>query len=89
MSSVLGRSYDKLARIDTRNDSQMIFYDQVIPGSSLVGYVNADHWALVVPIARQHDTIAALFVTQNAYPREALTEALLRFIEEDLAAAGR
>ena len=51
-----------------------------------VTFVNADHWALVVPIARQHDTIASLFVTQNAYPREALTEALLRFIEEDLAA---
>jgi len=85
ISSILTRSYDKLARIDGRNDSQMIFYDQIIPGSSLVGFVNADHWALVVPIARQHDTIASLFVTQNAYPREAMTEALLRFIEEDLA----
>ena len=29
-----------------------------------------------------------MFVTQNAYPREALLEALLRFVEEDLAAAG-
>ena len=89
MSSILKGSYDKLARIDGRNDSQMIFYDQVIPGSALVGYVNADHWALVVPIARQHDTIGSLFVTQNAYPREALSEALLRFIEEDLAGNGR
>ena len=84
ISSILTRSYDRLARIDGRNDSQMIFYDQVIPGSGLVGYVNADHWALVVPIARQHDLIASMFVTQNAYPREALTEALLRFVEEDL-----
>ena len=63
----------------------MIFYDQVIPGSTLVGYLNADHWALAVPINRTHDTIASLFVTQNAYPREALLEALLRFVEEDLA----
>jgi hypothetical protein len=86
ISSILTGSYDKLARIDPRNDSQMIFYDQIIPGSSLVGFINADHWALVVPIARQHDTIASLFVTQNAYPREAMTEALLRFLEEDLAA---
>jgi hypothetical protein len=38
-----------------------------------------------VPISRSHSTIASLFVTQNAYPREALLEALLRFIEEDLA----
>jgi hypothetical protein len=26
-----------------------------------------------------------MFVTQNAYPREALLEAVLRFVEEDLA----
>jgi hypothetical protein len=32
----------------------VIFYDQVVPGSALVGYVNADHWALAVPIARTH-----------------------------------
>ena len=28
-----------------------------------------------------------MFVTQNAYPREALAEALLRSVEEDLPAA--
>lgn len=85
ISSILKRSYDKLSRIDARNDSQMIFYDQIVPGSTLMGYVNADHWALAVPIARTHTIIGSLFVTQNAYPREALTEALLRFVEEDLA----
>ena len=85
ISSVLKSSYRKLARIDPRNDSQVIFYDQVIPGSDLMAYVNADHWALVVPIARSHATIGAMFVTQNAYPREALLEAVLRFVEEDLS----
>lgn len=89
ISSILRGSADKLSRIDGRNDSQVIFYDQVIPGSTLVGYVNADHWAVVVPIARAHETIGSLFVTQNAYPREALLEAVLRFVEEDLAARGK
>ncbi|HZZ11494.1 MAG TPA: hypothetical protein VFE79_12465 [Paraburkholderia sp.] len=88
ISSILKSSYDKLSQIDARNDSQVIFYDQLVPGSALLGYVNADHWALAVPIARTHDTIGSLFVTQNAYPREALTEAILRFLEEDLAASG-
>ncbi len=82
ISSILKSSYDKLSRVDPRNDSQVIFYDQVIPGSTLLGYVNADHWALAVPVARTHPTIGALFVTQNAYPREALMEAILRFVEE-------
>ena len=85
ISAVLKSSYRKLARVDARNDGQLIFYDQVIPGSRLLAYVNADHWALAVPIARSHATIGAVFVTQNGYPREALTEALLRFIEEDLS----
>lgn len=89
ISSILTSSYDKLARIDARNDSQVIFYDQIVPGSTLLGYVNADHWALAVPIARTHATIGSLFVTQNAYPREALVEALLRFVEEDLTVSAR
>ncbi len=84
ISSILKSSYDKLARVDSRNDSQVIFYDQVVPGSTLLAYVNADHWALAVPIARTHPTIGALLVTKNAYPREALAEAILRFVEEDL-----
>jgi hypothetical protein len=89
ISSILRGSADKLSRVDGRNDSQMIFYDEIVPGSTLLGYVNADHWAVALPIARSHDTIASLFVTENAYPREALLEAVLRFVEEDLAARGK
>ena len=85
ISSILQSSYDKLSRVDARNDSQIIFYDQVIPGSSLIGYVNADHWALAVPVSRTHETIGSIFVDQNNYPREALLEAVLRFVEEDLS----
>lgn len=84
ISSVLKGSYDKLSRVDARNDSQLLFYDQVIPGSTLVGYVNADHWALTVPIARSHAMLGSTLVNRNDYPREALLEALLRFIEEDM-----
>ena len=84
ISRVLQSSYRKLAAIDGRNDSQVIFYDEVIPGSTLMGYLNADHWAVAVPVARSHKTVGDLFITENAYPREALLEALLRFIEEDL-----
>ena len=89
ISSILESSYDKLSQIDSRNDSQLLFYDQLIPGSSLIGYVNADHWALVVPVARTHSTIGSVFVDQNDYPREALLEAILRFVEEELSASSR
>lgn len=84
ISSILESSYDKLSQIDSRNDSQLLFYDQLIPGGALIGYLNADHWAVVVPVARTHSTIGSMFVDQNNYPREALLEAVLRFVEEDL-----
>jgi hypothetical protein len=89
ISGVLRRSAEKMARIDGRNDSQVLYYDQVIPGSTLLGYVNADHWAIALPIARAHATIGSLFVTRNDYPREALMEAILRYLDEDLARPGK
>lgn len=73
-----------MSQVDSRNDSQMIFYDQLIPGSVLLGYVNADHWAVAIPINRNHPFIASHFVDKNAFPREVLAEALVRFLEEDL-----
>ena len=89
ISRVLSAGYTKLSRVDARNDSQMLFYDQVIPGSTLVGYLNADHWALGVPIARSHPLLGSTLVSHNTYPREALLEALLRFVEWDLEKRGR
>ena len=88
ISSLLRGSYRKLSRIDARNDSQVIFYDQFLPDSTLVGFLNADHWAVAVPIARTHDVVGEFLVDRNAYPREALYEALLRLIEEDLEKPG-
>ena len=45
----------------------------------------SDHWAVAVPVSRSHPSIAKTLVDKNDYPREALLEALLRFVEEDLA----
>jgi len=84
VSSVLKSMKKKLDKIDPRNDSQVIFYDQVIPGSTLVGYLNADHWAIAVPIAESHAFIGKHFADRNNYPRQAIFESVLRFIEEDL-----
>jgi hypothetical protein len=84
ISSVLGTTYRKLSKVDARNDSQVIYYDQMIPNSTLVGFVNADHWAVAVPVGRAHSFLGKTFVDKNDYPREALFEALLRFVEEDL-----
>lgn len=85
ISRVIAPSYKKLAKINPRNDSQVIYYDQIVPGSTLLGFLNADHWAVAVPIARSHSVIGSAFTNHNDYPREALLEAVLRFVEEDLS----
>jgi hypothetical protein len=85
ISPVLKSGYKKLRRVNPRNDGMMLIDDQLVPGSSFLGCVNADHWAVAVPIARTHPHFASLLVDDNDYPREALFEAILRFVEEDLA----
>jgi hypothetical protein len=89
ISAALRPSYKKLRRVDPRNDGMMLFSDQVLPGSMFLGCVNADHWAVAVPIVRSHPMLGSTLVDENDYPREALLEALLRFVEEDLALAAR
>ncbi len=84
ISSILKLTYKKLSQVDSRNDSQIIFYDQVIPGSVLLGYVNADHWAIAVPFNRNSPFISSSFIDKNAFPREVLLEAIARYVEEDL-----
>jgi hypothetical protein len=39
-----------------------------------------------MPFNRVHPTLAAAFVTRNAFPREVLLEAIARFVEESLLA---
>ncbi len=84
VSTGLKSGYDKLSQVDSRNDSQVIFYDQMIPGSVIIGFLNADHWAPYVPLDRSSRTLALALINKNDFPREVLLEAILRFIEEDL-----
>lgn len=86
ISFALRASYHKLGQVDPRNDSQITVYDQVLPRGSLLGYLNADHVAIAVPIDRTSPTLARTLFNRNAFPRETLLEALVRLIEEDLLA---
>jgi hypothetical protein len=56
----------------------------VIPGSVLLGYLNADHLATAVSINRTRKFIPSTVIDKNAFPREVLIEAIVRFVEEDL-----
>jgi hypothetical protein len=84
ISFALRLFYDELAKIDPRNDGQVIYFDMLIPGSTLLGYANGDHWAVALPFNREHPKTSKTLVTRNAFPREVLLEAIVRFVEEDL-----
>jgi len=86
VSRGLRMTYNVLSEIDPRNDSQLLFYDQMIPGSTLLALLDADHWAVAVPLAESHEFVAGiLLIDQNKYPRDTLLEATLRYVESDLA----
>jgi len=87
ISTPLRGGYDELSKIDARNDGQMIFYDQVISGGALLGFVKSDHWAAAMPIARQYPTLAPYVVDRNEFPREIVLESVVRLVEEQLLAS--
>ena len=78
-----------LARIDPRNDGQLLFYDQVIPGSALLAYANADHWAIAVPIEEKNWGMATFVTRHNYFPRDVLIEAVILYLSEQSAAEPR
>ena len=86
ISWVLKNSHLVLGETDIRNDTQLVIFDQFVPGSKVVAIVNADHWAIAVPLARSHPIVGGTLVNRNDYPREAFFEALLRYVEADLSA---
>jgi hypothetical protein len=82
ISGPLQETYRRLSRIDARNDGQVLYTDAVIPGSHLLGYLNADHWAIALPLAKNARKLRAVFAGRNDYPREILLEAIVRAVEE-------
>jgi hypothetical protein len=84
VSPILMEPYQELARIEPRNDGQLIWYDQIVPGGSLLGYVNADHWAVAMSMSRALPTLAFLF--RDDVPRAALVEAAIETVDEILGA---
>lgn len=73
-----------LSQTDPLNDSLVVCSDAVIPGSTLLGYPNADHLAVAMPFAAKNPALSATLITRNHYPRAVLLEAAVRYVEEDL-----
>lgn len=52
------RSWEILLDYDRRNDGQLLVQDALIPGSTLLGYLDADHWAVAMDIEDESPLLA-------------------------------
>ncbi|MFK8079946.1 MAG: lipase family alpha/beta hydrolase [Granulosicoccus sp.] len=84
ISRVLRRSYDKLAVINPANgnDSQVIDVDSILPFGDLLAIVNADHWAVALPVKKRQPLIARVLVDKNDFPRDVLLHALIGHLHD-------
>lgn len=84
ISRGLRPSYDRLAMIDARNDGQLLYHSQVIPGSALIAYVNADHWEIALPFPRDGWSVAGTLADKSDFPGELFNIALMQHVVESL-----
>lgn len=77
-------TYSQLARFDPLNDGQLIWYDQIIPGGFLLGYANADHWAIAIPVSKE--TPALSFMFRDEFPRAELVQGAIEVVAATLSA---
>ena len=86
VSQILKVTYKRLSRVSASNDSQVLVVDQIIPNSSLLGYVNGDHW-ISLPFFEKQPRVATTLVTKNEFPRSTLLESAIRLIAQDISSS--
>jgi pimeloyl-ACP methyl ester carboxylesterase len=77
-----------LGATELRNDGQVVVSDALIPGSTLLALVNADHWGVAQQIEVVHPVLAARR-DPAPFPLEQLFATIVAFVADDLARAGR
>jgi hypothetical protein len=81
---LLQAGYDRLRIYSPRNDGLLLGIDQIIPGGTLLGYANADHWAVVLALENQNLLISRTIRAPREFPRKVLLEAILDYVAEAL-----
>lgn len=71
-----------LSTVDSRNDGKLLAADQIVPGSHLLGFVNADHWTIAIPLLEALPVLAPLI--HDGVPRRALVDAAIEVVAQTL-----
>lgn len=77
-------SWETLLKHDRHNDGQLLVGDALIPGSTLLGYLDADHWAVALDIEDESPLLAHR-KTDAHFPHLALLQAILLQVAIDTA----
>ena len=72
-----------LAMVDARNDGKLLAADQIVPGSHLLGFVDADHWTIAIPLLEAWPALTPLI--HDGVPRRALVDAAIEVVAQTLA----
>ena len=88
VARALAFTWDELAKIDPRNDGQVLAQDQILPGSTVLGYVNVDHWNIAIHVEKELPFLAGHAANVAPFPQADLLEAMVLYLNESLNESG-
>ncbi|MFY7865368.1 hypothetical protein [Roseateles sp.] len=71
--------HSALNTVDPRNDGQLLSRDAMLPNSSLLAEVRADHWDIALPRERHPSVWMRASTSERGFPREALFRTLIKW----------
>lgn len=85
INKLLKTGYDLLWTYSPRNDGLLLTADQLIPGGTLLGVVNADHLSVALALEDRNLLVSNTVQARRPFPRRVLLEAILLDVAESLA----
>lgn len=83
-SKALRDSWKSLKPYGPRQDGLLLAWTEMLPGATFLGFARADHWAIALPFDESPQQFKA--IDRNRFPRDALLEAIVRFVSANLQA---
>ena len=82
VSPVMAGTHAQLSQIDPANDGQLLWTEAVAVPGALIGYVNADHWAMAMRLSLAFPLLSGSFI--DDVPRGAMLDAVIAVVARDL-----
>lgn len=84
ISTATWATHQQLALTDPHNDGYLLWQDQIPPASRLLGFVNADHWTIAVPVDAQLPLLSFFF--RDETPRTVIIQSAITLVAQTLNA---